>query len=168
LKVNIISRKYNWYLAKVTASIKNFKNIVVTNQETIKKYNLQPGRFLKISNLLQSHPNKRFLDKFILLPYFQEITSNYWLLQDVIQSFVNKTYQYVDKEYMNQIIKLMSCFYQAATNKNVMKLKELIDFEEEDKDQMKIALPESWLNKHNVNLGEIVVLRNDFPSPVIF
>jgi hypothetical protein len=167
LKKTIISRKYSWYLAKVTASIKNFKNIVVTNEETIKKYNLQPGRYIKISNLLQSPPKKRFLDKFILIPYFQEIMGNYWLLQDVIQSFVNKTYQYVDKEYISQIINLMNCFCQTSTNRNSLQLKELLDFNEQDKDQMNIALPESWLHENNVDLGEIVVLRNDFPSPVI-
>ncbi|MFX0176886.1 MAG: hypothetical protein ACFE85_11710 [Candidatus Hodarchaeota archaeon] len=167
MKKSIISRKYCWYLAKVTASIKNFENIVVTNEETIKKYNLQPGRYIKISNLLQSTPKKRFLDKFILIPYFQEIVSNYWLLQDIIQSFVNKTYQYVDKEYISQIIKLMNCFYQTSTSKSGLRLKELLDFGEQDKEQMKIALPESWLTEHNIDLGEIVVLRNDFPSPVI-
>ncbi|MFX1557842.1 MAG: hypothetical protein ACFFC9_11365, partial [Promethearchaeota archaeon] len=117
MKINIISRKYSWYLAKVTASIKNFNNIVVTNEETIKKYNLKPGKYIKISNLLQSPSKKRFLDKFILIPYFHEIMTNYWLLRDVIQSFVNKTYQYVDKEYISQIIKLMNCFYQTSTNK---------------------------------------------------
>jgi len=165
--MNIISRKYSWYLAKITASIKNFENIVVTNQETIKNYNLEPGRYIKISNILQAHPNKRFLDKFILLPYFQEITNNYWLLQDVIQSLVKKTYQYVEKEYISEIIKLMSCFYQASISKTGLKLKELLEFGEQDNNQMKIALPESWLNEHNVDLGETVVLRNDFPSPVI-
>jgi len=168
LKESIISRKYRWYLAKVTASIINFENIVVTNQETIKKYDLQPGRYIKISNLSQARSNKRFLDKFILLPYFQEITSNYWLLQDIIQSLVNKTYQYVDKEYINQIIKLISCFYQASANKNSLKLEVLLDSEEQENDQMKIALPESWLNENDIDLGEIVVLRNDFPSPIIF
>lgn len=168
MKKSIISRKYSWYLAKVTASIINFENIVVTNQETIKKYDLQPGRYIKISNLSQSHSNKRFLDKFILLPYFQEITSNYWLLQDIIQSLVNKTYKYVDKEYINQIIKLISCFYQASTNKNTLKLEVLLDSEEQENDQMKIALPESWLNENSIDLGETVVLRNDFPSPIIF
>ena len=167
MKKTIISRKYSWYLAKVTASIKNFNNIVVTNEETIIKYNLQPGKYIKISNLLQSPPKMRFLDKFILIPYFQEIMSNYWLLQDVIQSFVNKTYLNVDKEYISQIIKLMHCFYQTSTKKCSLQLKELLDFNEHNKDEMNIALPESWLNENDVDLGDIVVLRNDFPSPII-
>jgi hypothetical protein len=93
--------------------------------------------------------------------------NNYWLLQEIIQSFVNKTYQYVDKEYISQIIKLMNCFYQTSTKRSSLELKELLDFGEQDKNQMSIALPESWLNEHNVDLGETVLLRNDFPSPVI-
>jgi len=32
---------------------------------------------------------------------------------------------------------------------------------------MKIAMPESWLNEHSIDLGETVLLRNDVPSPVI-
>ncbi|MFX0040850.1 MAG: hypothetical protein ACFFAB_16040 [Candidatus Heimdallarchaeota archaeon] len=168
MKINIISRKYSWYLAKVTASIINFENIIVTNQESIKKYDLQPGRYIKISNLIQSTSKKRILDKFILLPYFQEIINNYWLLQDVLQSLVKKTYQYVDKEYVSQIIKLITCFYQASTNKTNLKLKVLLDIGEQNNNQMEIALPESWLNEHHIDLGETVVLRNDFPSPIIF
>ncbi|MFW9783586.1 MAG: hypothetical protein ACFFFB_14980 [Candidatus Heimdallarchaeota archaeon] len=168
MKGSIISRKYSWFLAKVTASIINFENIVIVNQETIKKYDLLPGRYIKISSLFQDQSNKRFLDKFILLPYFQEIANNYWLLRDVIQSLANNTYHYLDKEYISQIIKLMSCFYQASTNKSKLKLEVLLEFEEEESDQMRIALPESWLNEHSIDLGETVVLRNDFPSPIIF
>ncbi|MFX0146012.1 MAG: hypothetical protein ACFE9C_18240 [Candidatus Hodarchaeota archaeon] len=166
--MNIISRKYSWHLAKVTASIINFENIIVTNQESIKKYDLQPGRYIKISNLIQSTSKKRILDKFILLPYFQEIINNYWLLQDVLQSLVKNTYHYVDREYVNQIIKLISCFYQASTNKIKLKLKVLLDIGEQNNDQMNIALPDSWLNEHDIDLGETVVLRNDLPSPIIF
>lgn len=168
MKVSIISRKYSWFLAKVTASIINFENIVITDQETIKKYDLQPGRYIKISSIFQHYYGDRFLDKFILLPYFQEIANNYWLLQDVIQSLVNNTYQCLDKEYISQIIKLISCFYQASTSKRSIKLELLLDSEEGESSQMKIALPESWLNEHSIDLGETVVLRNDFPSPIIF
>jgi len=136
LKVDVVSRKYGWYLAKITASIENFKNIVATSLETIKKYNLNSGRYIKISSLIQAHSKRRFLDKFILLPYFREFIRNYCLLQDVIQSLTNATFQYVDKEYISDY-------------------------------QMKIAMPESWLNEHSIDLGETVLLRNDVPSPVI-
>jgi hypothetical protein len=33
--------------------------------------------------------------------------------------------------------------------------------------QMDIALPDSWLNEHSVDLGDTVLLRNDEPSPII-
>ena len=168
MKISIISRKFHWYLAEITASIINFENIVIIDQETINKYNLLPGRFIKVSNLFQSHPSERFSDKFILLPYFQEIIDNYWLLQDVLQSIVKQSYQYVDKEYISQIIKLLNCFYQAGPNKSRLKLKVLLDLEEQDNNQMKIALPEFWLNEHNIDLGETVILRDDSPSPIIF
>ncbi|MFX1496968.1 MAG: hypothetical protein ACFFBH_05555 [Promethearchaeota archaeon] len=168
MKIDIISRKYNWFLAKVTASIINFENIVITNQETIKKYDLSPGRYIKISSLFQHRSSDRFLDKFILLPYFKEMANNYWLLQDVIQSLVKDTYKCLDKEYISQIIKLMSCFYQASTNKSSLKLELLLDLEDEESSQLEIALPKSWLNEHSIDLGETVVLRNDFPSPIIF
>jgi hypothetical protein len=167
LKVDVISRKYGWYLAKITASIENFKNIVATSLETIKKYNLSSGSYIKISSLLQTHSTTRFLDKFILLPYFREFISNYCLLQSVIQSLTNVTFQYVDKEYISEIIQLMSTFYQARNDNKGVRLSELLEFDEKDNYQMKIAMPESWLNEHSVDLGETVLLRNDVPSPVI-
>lgn len=162
-----MSRKYGWYLAKITASIENFKNIVATSLETINKYNLTPGNYIKISSLLQTHPKKRFLDKFILLPYYKELIQNYWLLQGVIQSLTNATYRYVDKEYAGEIIRLMNSFFPVKNSKKHLKLKEILEFEQEGKEQMSIAIPESWLNEHSVDLGEIVLLRDDLPSSVI-
>jgi len=167
LKVDVISRKYGWYLAKITASIENFKNIVATSLETIKKYNLNSGSYIKISSLLQTHSTRRFLDKFILLPYFREFIRNYCLLQDIIQSLTNATFQYVNKEYISEIIQLMSTFYQARNDKKSVRFSELLEFDEKDNYQMKIAVPESWLNENSVDLGETVLLRNDLPSPVI-
>jgi hypothetical protein len=163
LKTNIISRKYGWYLARVNASIENFANIVATSSKVIRKYNLQPGRYIKINSFSNTHSNIDFLDKFILLPYFSEIIENYWLLQQIIQSFTKETYQYVDKEYFNTIIKLISTFYHEKS----FVLKELLEFDIPENYHMDIALPDSWLNEHNVDLGDTVLLRNDEPSPVI-
>ena len=164
MKLDVISRKYGWYLAKITASIENFKNIVATSLETIKKYNLQPGSYIRISSLIQTHSNQRF----ILLPYFKELIRNYMLLQDVIKSLTNSTFRYVDKEYISEIIKLMSKFYQSKKDNRYLKLSELLEFDEKHEFQMKIAMPESWLNDNNVDLGEIVLLRNNLSAPIIF
>lgn len=163
MKTNIISRKYGWYLARVNASIENFANIVATSSKVIRKYNLQPGRYIKINSFSNTHSNIDFLDKFILLPYFSEIIENYWLLQQIIQSFTKETCQYVDKEYFNTIIKLISTFYHEKS----FVLKELLEFDIPENYHMDIALPDSWLNEHNVDLGDTVLLRNDEPSPVI-
>ncbi|MFX0032594.1 MAG: hypothetical protein ACFE8E_03100 [Candidatus Hodarchaeota archaeon] len=168
MKLDVISRKYGWYLAKVTASIESFKNIVATSLETIKKYNLQPGRYIKISSLIQTNSDQRFENKFILLPYFKELIRNYLLLHDVIKSLTNTTFRYVDKEYITEIIKLMSKFYQSKNDIRTLKVSELLEFDDKHEFQMKIAVPESWLNDNNVDLGEIVLLRNNIPSPVIF
>ena len=167
MKTSIVSRKYGWYLARVNASIENFANIVATSFKTIQRFNLQSGRYIKIRNFNNIHSKIEILDKFILLPYYKEFIENYWLLQDVIQSITNATYQYVDKEYINVIIKLMSTFYQERGNKGGLVIKELLEFDNQETFQMDIAIPESWLNENSVELGETVLLRNDEPLPVI-
>ena len=167
MKLSILSRKYGWYLARVNASIENFANVVVTSIKIIKKYNLQPCRYIKIGNFNNARSRIEILDKFILLPYFKEIIENYWLLQEVIQSITNATYQYVDKDYINEIIKLMSTFYQERDNNKILVIKEIFEFDNHEKIQLDVAMPESWLNENSVDLGEIVLLRNDEPSPLI-
>ena len=92
MKTSIVSRKYGWYLARVNASIENFANIVATSLNTIYRLNLQPGRNVKISNLVKGHSRIKFQDKFILLPYFRDFIKNYSLLQNIIQSITNSTY----------------------------------------------------------------------------
>lgn len=61
----------------------------------------------------------------------------------------------------------MNNFYQARNNNKGLRLKELFEFDEQDKYQMKIAIPEFWLNENSVDLGEIGLLRNDIPSLLI-
>jgi hypothetical protein len=168
LKTTILSRKYGWYLARVNASIENFANIVATSFDIIKKYNLQPLRYIKISNFNSKRSKIEKFNKFVLLPFFKEILENYRLVQDVIQSITNATYQYVDKEYLNVIIKLMNTFYQKRDNKGGIMIKELLEFDNQETLQINIAMPESWLNENSVDLGETVLLRNDIPSPIIF
>ena len=167
MKTSIISRKYGWYLARVNASIEKFANVVVTSFKIIKKFNLQPGRYVKISNFKKIQSKIEFLDKFILLPYFKEFIDNYWILQEVFQSITKATYQYVDKEYINVIIKLMSTFFQERDNQGGLVIKELLEFDNQETFQIDIAMPESWLNENSVDLGEIVLLRNDASSPII-
>ena len=58
----------------------------------------------------------------------------------------------------------MNNFYQARNNNKGLRLKELLEFDEQDKHQMKIAMPEFWLNENSVDLGETGLLRNDIPS----
>ena len=167
MNTNIISRKYGWYLARVNASIKNFANIVATSSKIIKKYNLQPGRYIKISSFSKANSNIEFLDKFILLPYLSDIIENYWLLQQIFQSFTKETYNYVNKEYFNVIVNLMNLFYQDRVKDKNIELKEVLEFDIPGNIQMDIALPDSWLNEHSVDLGDTVLLRNDEPSPII-
>ncbi|MFX1345074.1 MAG: hypothetical protein ACFFBC_09485 [Promethearchaeota archaeon] len=167
MKSNVISQKYGWYLARVNASIENFANIVATSFNTIYRFNLQPGRNVKISNLVKGNSRIRFLDKFLLLPYFKDFIKNYRLLQSIIQSITTTTYKYVDKEYSSNLIKLMSTFYQNGEDTRGIVIKELLEFDNPESFQMNIALPDSWLNENSVDLGETVLLRNDEPSPVI-
>jgi hypothetical protein len=167
LKSSVISQKYGWYLARVNASIENFANIVATSLNTINRFNLQPGRNVKISNLVKSCSSIRFLDKFLLLPYFKDFIKNYRLLQSIIQSITNVTYKFVDKEYLNSLIKLMSTFYQNGEDAGGIVIKELLEFDNPANFHMNIALPDSWLNENSVDLGETVLLRNDEPSPII-
>ncbi|MHA2127963.1 MAG: hypothetical protein ACW99E_21880 [Promethearchaeota archaeon] len=167
MRTNTLSRKFGWYLARINASIENYANIVATSFKIIEKYNLKPGRYIKIRNFNNFRPKAEILDKFILLPYFKEFIENYWLLQDVIQSITNATYHNVDKEYFNLITKLLSTFYQERYNKRGLVIKEFFEFDNQEPSQMDIAMPESWLNENSVDLGEIVLLRSDVPSPII-
>ncbi|MFX1303617.1 MAG: hypothetical protein ACFFBV_15395 [Promethearchaeota archaeon] len=167
MKTSIVSRKFGWYLARINASFESFANIVVTSFRTIQRYNLQPGRNVKIGNFDKAYSRIEYLDKFILLPYFKEFINNYWLLQQTIQSFTNTTYHYIDKEYINTIIKLLSTFYQRRDNKKGFVIKELLEFDNQEINHMDIAMPESWLNENSICLGETVLLRNDEPSPII-
>jgi hypothetical protein len=167
VNTSIISRKYGWYLARVNASFENFANIVATSLKNIQKYDLQPGRNIKISNFINAHPRIEFPDKFILLPYFKQFIKNYWLLNNIIQSLSNTTYQCVDKDYIKSVIKLLSTFYENQGNNRDFVLKELYEFDDKDNTHIDIAMPESWLNENSVDLGETVLLRNDEPSPVI-
>ena len=167
MKGNVISKKYGWYLARINASLENFENIVVTSLANITKYNLNPGRYIKICSLIQAHSTRSFLDRLILIPYFKDCIDNYRLLQDVLKSLTSETYRNVDKEYINAIIKSMSMFNQDQDDNKGFKIKELFDFELQATHQMDIAMPECWLNENSVDLGETVLLRNDEPSPVI-
>ncbi|MFW9820152.1 MAG: hypothetical protein ACFFE5_11135 [Candidatus Thorarchaeota archaeon] len=163
----ILSRKYGWYLARINASIEIFANIVATSFKIIKKYNLQPGRYIKIGSFNKIGSKIENFDKFILLPFFNEFIDNAWLLQDVIRSITYSTYRYVDKDYINMIIKLMNTFYQEQKNKRGFVIKEIFELDTQETSQMDIAMPESWLNENSVDLGETVLLRNDEPSPII-
>ena len=167
MKTSIVSRKFGWYLARVNACFENFPNIVATSLKTIQKFNLQPGRNIKISNLDKNYSKISSSDRFILLPYFKEFIKNYWVLQDIFQSFTNTSYLYVDKEYISTIIKLMSTFYQKRDDKKGFVIKELFEFDNQDTYHMDIAMSELWLNENSVSLGETVLLRNDELSPVI-
>jgi len=167
LKSSVISKKYGWYLARVNASIENFANIVVTSLNTIHRFNLQPGRNVKITNLVKGYSRIRFLDKFLLLPYYKDFINNNHLLQNIIQSIATATYKYVDKEYISSLIKIVSTFYNNGEEAGGIVIKELLEFDNPENFQMDIALPNSWLNENSVDLGETVLLRNDEPSPVI-
>ncbi len=164
---NIISRKYGWYLARVIASIENFTNIVATSLETIKLYFLSPGNYIKIKCLNQMHYQNQLNYKFIIVPYFRDLIQHYWFLEQVIESLKHQKLRYIDPEYMNELIALIKNLSESIISKKGIKLKELLEFDSEFDKEMKIAMPESWLNENGVDLGEIVLLRNDMPTPII-
>jgi hypothetical protein len=166
LKASIISSKYGWYIARVNASFDDFSNIIIASVKTIQKYKLKPGYYIKISNLDNSHSRIKYLDKFILLPYLKEFLDYYYLLQEILQSITNRTYHFVDKDYINIFINLMSRFYHSNDIKREFLVKDIYEFERQEKKYMDIAMPESWLDANDISLGESVLLRNDDLPPV--
>lgn len=164
---NIISKKYGWYLAKITASIENFKNVVATDLKTIQLYFLSPGKYIKIKCLNRIYSQNQLIHKFIILPYFHDFIENYWLLQNIIKLLNQDEFRYIDTEYLNGLTSLLKDFSESEHYRKGLKLKELLEIDVEYDKEMKIAMPESWLNENSIDLGETVLLRNDAPSPVI-
>jgi hypothetical protein len=166
LKASVLSSKYGWYIARINASFDDFSNIVVASHNTIQKYKLQPCQNIKISNLDKTHSQIKYLDKFILLPYFKEYIDHYCLLQETLQNITDTPRQYIDKEYVQTVINLMSRFYHSRDNKRGFVIKEIFEFEYQKKNYIDIAMPESWLDKNGISLGESVLLRSDDLPPI--
>lgn len=163
---NIISKKFGWYLAKVTASIETFNNIVAIDLKTIRLYFLSPGSYIKIKSLNRKCAENKRIYTFILLPYSHDFIKNYRLLQNILDSLKNKKFRYINEEYINEITSLTKS-YESENYRKILKLKELLEFDTEYDNEMKIAMPESWMNENSIDLGETILLRNDVPSPVI-
>ncbi len=162
---NIISKKFGWYLAKITASIETSNNFVAIDLKSIRFYFLSPGSCVKIKSLNRKNEQNKLIFKFIILPYLPDI-KNYQILQNILDSLRNKKFRYINKEYLNEITSLIES-YESEKYKNFLNLKELLEFDTEYDDEIKIAMPESWMNENSIDLGETILLRNDVPSPVI-
>ena len=92
------------------------------------------------------------------------------MLENINRSLLNATFHHVDKAFLTEVIRLMDSFYKGSSSKRSVRIKEYFEIDHSDSDdyQMNIGVPESWLNRNSVDLGETVLLRNDEPSPVIF
>ncbi|MHA1804580.1 MAG: hypothetical protein ACTSU4_08600 [Promethearchaeota archaeon] len=165
---NIISRSHGWYLAKITASLKSPKNIVAVDPAIMKDYELLPGKRIKICSLMGKHSKEKFTDKFMLLPFYRELVKNYTILKEVSKALGANKYRIIDENYLKNLKTLMKYFNDSNKIKTrTLELEELLEFDEDNKEDFNIALPSSWLNEHGVDLGETVLFRNDEPSPII-
>jgi len=167
MKLNIVSKKHGWYIAKITGCFRNFKNVVTTDLETIKQYNLIPGRYIKISNIYSSHSAPIYKDRFIIMPDFDDIKKNPSILKEILDRYKKLKYRYIDKNYLQDISKIINDVYNIARWDKELQMTQLMDFSNTTRSLLNISMSESWMRENKVGLGENVLLRNDMPSPVI-
>ncbi|MHA1726555.1 MAG: hypothetical protein ACTSXH_17245 [Promethearchaeota archaeon] len=155
-------------MAKITASLKCPKNIVAVDPAIMKDYELTPGKRIKICSLIRKHSKDKFIDKFMLLPFYRELVKNYNILKEMSKILGENKYRIIDENYLKELKKLMKYFKTTNEIKTrTLELEEVLEFDEDNKQNFNIALPSSWLDEHGVDLGETVLFRNDEPSPII-
>ena len=165
---NKISDKFGWYLSIISGSIFSSQNIAITDLSSFYRYRLQPGQFIKIKNI----DKKDAEDKFILLPFLESYTKSKEFLQSILNLFSNSHYgSRIDSEYIKSLNSLISHFEnQKEKHDKIMFLDLILDTEKENSNRkdIRLGVPEYWLEDNEIDLGDIVLLRNDCPSPRIF
>ncbi|MBD3228120.1 MAG: hypothetical protein GF329_08020 [Candidatus Lokiarchaeota archaeon] len=167
--LDTISPTRGWYLSKITGSIKSSKRILVTSKDVIDRYNLRPGKFVKIKSLKNSGNQ----DHFIVLPYFKKIINHRYFFDKILNNIEDKrNLDRFNRKNIEEIRELINHFNKIMKNsENLIFNDLLLDNESNNynsKKALKIGLPDFWLVKNRLCLGETVLLRNDYPSQKIF
>lgn len=167
MNLNVISSRRGWFLSKITGSLDLSGNVVLTNFKSIKEHQLVPGSFVLIKDL-----NKpRSQDKFILLPSFETINELYDFLDYFVKQFRKcERFHKINENYLKFIRDIMKSLSTSKGEQERLRFRDL-ELQTEPKARhekgVNIGLPEFWLNKNNLFVGETVLLRTDFPSPII-
>jgi len=167
--LDTISPPKGWYLSKITGSITSCKRILVTSIDVIDKYHLRPGKFVKIKCL----KNSENPDNFIVLPYFKKIINYRDFLDNVLKNMEKRrNLDRFNRKVVEEIHDLLNHFNKNMKNSDNLIFNDLLfDIESNNyysKKTLKIGLPDFWLVKNRLCLGETVLLRNDYPSQKVF
>ena len=157
MDLNTISKSSKWYLFKVTGYFKGFNKMVITDAYSMNYYNLEPGTYVKIHNLKQHNAQKTFL----IMPYMKKYKWNLELLTEVNE--FNKTRE-INKAYKKIVDELITSFNLLKEDPKGLRIIDEINNYEAGS----LAVPESWFYEYCSDLGEMILLRNDQPSPIIF
>jgi hypothetical protein len=167
MDLNVISSRRGWFLSKITGSLDLSKKIVLSNFQSIRQHHLTPGTFVLIKNI-----NKpKYQDKFILLPSFETTKELYQFLEYLVKEFGScEKFHKVDENYLDFIRNLMKSLSEYNRKHEKVKFCDL-ELHKKSKSQhgkgINIGLPDFWLTKNDLFVGETVLLRADFPSPII-
>lgn len=161
--LNIISKKSGWFLSEITGRINSLKRIVIANKESLISHKIKPGSYIRLKSL----NNNQDYEKFIILPYQKDMSKIQNYLITLLKEFSkHKPFYGIDKNYLKDINQLVEFLYETDKSLNFQEL--LIDIEKKKQsDNLKIGVPDFWLMKNGLRLGEQVFLRNDHPSPII-
>jgi hypothetical protein len=167
LDLNVISRRRGWFLSKITGSLDFSKKIAVANYKSIKEHGLIPGTFVLIRDI--DKPQSQ--DKFILLPSFETKGQLYDFLDYLVKEFGSyEKFHKIDENYLHFIKNLMKSLSKAKEEQEKVKFCDLelqTEHSARHEKGVNIGLPDFWLMKNDIFVGETVLLRADFPSPVI-
>lgn len=162
--LNTISRKSGWYLSEITGSFSSFKKIIIANKESMDLHKIKSGTYIRI----KSFKTNEGYEKFIILPFQKDMNENYKHLLKLLKGFSNHKPLYaIDENYLKDMNQLVATLYN---NRKSLRFNELLlDIKKkQQKNKLQIGVPEFWLMKNGLRLGEQVLLRNDHPSPIIF
>ncbi|MEJ2251440.1 MAG: hypothetical protein P8Y70_11755 [Candidatus Lokiarchaeota archaeon] len=165
--LNTISNKAGWYLSEISGCFSSNENIAITDLKTINRYHLNPGYYIKIKNI----DNSKSEDKFILLPYLETYKKSEYFIQNIVNQLYNSQYgNRINPDFLNSLHHLIYQFHNLNNLSKRIRFLDLdLDLEKESlKKNFRIGLPEYWLEDNNIDLGDLVLLRNDYPPPILF
>ncbi len=166
MDLNTISKKKGWILSKIIGSINLQEKIVIVSFNSINRYNLNPCSYVNIKSI--NHSNIQ--GKFLLLPFIEHFRDNIVYIKKIWKYITELTNIYhIDKDYLNNLYLFIN---QLLIDNEMFEFLDLDYYTEEEENlqqnSVKIGLPDHWLNDNHMNLGELVLLRNDCPSPIIY